>query len=608
MNKKIRVGVKAASILSGGVILVTGMNHYMISEVGKLGDKVGTIKLNHDSFEDNDYLNDIYSKLVSTISEHDTIKDRYKLKEISRDVWNYVPSLSTDDFCYTFFKGCTRINLLNDGKCYATCEYYDDGHYSISCSYNNEIENILNNIDKNNDQDFDYWFRYQDKFDSITYNFNTDGVLTDSQVSGSSRYNGKFVYSDDNINKYDFSIYLGGGYELFLTKGDNYIVHDISDSLNVDFFSKYNDIVDIFYDKNPKSSYIFNNSFYDVQYKFDKNYKFNSIEAVNDNGEYLKIDNSKNLDYKRVKMSSSDDTFYDHVYSDNNTIRIVSDLSLDGEKATYDSIYDKNGDLVSKKLNDKTIYSYKDGKEYYYDNDKVDYVVENKNNDTLTHYYEDGELVKSLSDNYSINYDKGQVCSVEVTGDKASLDVNGVSYNLGKDDSLSFENGLLKRKKISNETWNYYPDGSVSSYINDSDKLYLCYDEAGNITGCSLNYLNDYYKEAFNPSKNFDYLMSNIDTEHQLDYDFSNDFKVYFKGNYSIVSGNGIEFSFNGDKLYNMFYQSYDKDSKFSYYNVSIFDDYDNEIIYYDGTYSDGTKFKYSTQDGILHENVSKTK
>ena len=176
--KKINVS-KVCAVLSGGVLLVTGIQNMRYSDVRKLSSRVNNIKLKHCDFGNfHPNLNNAYSKLV--YYTRDVYLDKeYFNDEIDYRVCNFIPSLSNDLVSYTFYDDYILIKLFNDDKTlYSECHYNNDGSYSISCE--KDFSSNTNNY--------------------ITYNFSMDGILTDSYVDDY-----KFDYIDGNIGNYNLS-------------------------------------------------------------------------------------------------------------------------------------------------------------------------------------------------------------------------------------------------------------------------------------------------------------------------------------------------------------------------------------------------------------------
>lgn len=176
--KKINVS-KVCAVLSGGVLLVVGIQNIRYSEVKKLSDKVNGIRLEHDDFGNfHPNLNSAYSKLVYYTRDVSLDKEYFN-DEIDYKVCNFIPSLSNDLVSYTFYDDYILIKLFNDDKTlYSECHYNNNGSYSIMCE--KDFTSNTNNY--------------------ITYNFSSDGVLLDSYVD-----NYKFEYIDGNIGDYNIS-------------------------------------------------------------------------------------------------------------------------------------------------------------------------------------------------------------------------------------------------------------------------------------------------------------------------------------------------------------------------------------------------------------------
>lgn len=177
--KKINVS-KVCAVLSGGVLLVVGGQNIRFYEVKELSKKIGNLKYN-DGFGDNyPVLNNVYSELVSNVSDASSIGVKYYNDEIGYKVRSYIPSLESDSVSYTFYDDYIEIDLLNNNQIYSKCFYNNDGSYSISCKCDNN--DLLD-----------------DRMYTLNYNFSSDGVLT-SYIS----YDGFFENKDDDSNNYSF--------------------------------------------------------------------------------------------------------------------------------------------------------------------------------------------------------------------------------------------------------------------------------------------------------------------------------------------------------------------------------------------------------------------
>ena len=175
MGNKICVYEKTILILSSGIVLVMGVQHIRASEVKKLSHRLSNINFEYD-FDDAP-LNNVYSEFTSQI-DASSIYEKYITNEFDYSVHNYIPTLSNDFISYTFYDDYIKIDLLNDDEVYSRCFYNNDDSYSI-------MFNCESNFD--------------DKLYTLTYNFSSDGVLTDYAV-----YDGFFENSNDDINNYTF--------------------------------------------------------------------------------------------------------------------------------------------------------------------------------------------------------------------------------------------------------------------------------------------------------------------------------------------------------------------------------------------------------------------
>jgi len=189
--KKINVS-KVCAVLSGGVLLVTGIQNMRYSDVRKLSDKVNGIRLEHDDFGNfHPNLNSAYSKLVYYTRDVSLDKEYFN-DEIDYKVRNFIPSLSNDLVSYTFYDDYILIKLFNDDNTlYSECHYNNDGSYHIKCEkdFNANTDNY------------------------ITYNFSNDGILVDSYVDDY-----KFEYIDGNIGDYNISKKNSFRKELYINK------------------------------------------------------------------------------------------------------------------------------------------------------------------------------------------------------------------------------------------------------------------------------------------------------------------------------------------------------------------------------------------------------
>ena len=607
MSKRFNNLKKVLSIVSGGFVLVGGFNHIRLSRIDKLIDKLNTVQIHSLDVKDHPVLNEAYSNIVSCIDNISSIKDGVDSKVFRFDNY-YVPSFSNDSVGYIIYDNSICIRVKSPDNKYANLYSYIykfDGSYSIRCAYEDDIEKLLESIDEINDIDFDYWFRYENKFNSITYNFSQDGVLTDSVVSGNMR-SATFKYIDGDINSYSFYIPSFYGDNAFIEKNNDVIIHD-HNSLNYSFFSKYNDI--IYNLKDTDFNYIFNMGTSNIQYKFDSNYKFNGLDAQNDNGEYFKVDGSMNLELKKAYGDN-----FNYAYSDNKSLRLLTNRNEYDENVVYDDKYDING-LVSEKRNNVLIYKHDENKDYYYNRDgEIERIEENVDGTLVTHNYYNGVIRSSKCDKYTIDYLDGIVYSVNVFKDNCDITINDVLYKLNSSDSLSFENGVLSSKKIGNEKWNYYDGIHVSSYYNSYNNIRIHYDINGNIDGCSYNYLSDENKKLFDVQNSFNYLMENIDSNYRFDFPFSNsDFYVDFSNKNSVkLSYSNMSFSYNNGKLSYFSYDSSDNKIPYKSYSVHVFDsDFYNlpkDVIQYSICDFNDNQFSYSTSDKVMHiSNNSKT-
>ena len=347
----------------------------------------------------------------------------------------------------------------------------------------------------------------------------------------------------------------------------------------------------------------------DIQYKFDINYKFNGLDAQNDNGEYFKVDGSMNLELKKAYGDN-----FNYAYSDNKSLRLLTNRNEYDENVVYDDKYDING-LVSEKRNNILIYNHDKNKDYYYNRDgEIERIEENVDGTIVTHNYYNGVIRSSECDKYTIDYLNGIVYSVNVFKDNCEITINDVLYKLNSSDSLSFENGVLSSKVIGNEKWNYYDGVHVSSYYNSYSDVCIHYDINGNIDGCSYNYLSDENKKLFDVENSFNYLMKNIDSNYRFDFPFSNsDFYVDFSNKNSVkLSYSNMSFSYNNGKLSYFYYDNNDNKMPYKSYSVYIIDsDFHHlpkDVIQYSICDFDDNQFNYSTSDGIMHiSNDNKT-
>ena len=601
--KKVNNLKKVMAILSSGYVLVGGAYQVKMNNIDRSIDRLDDIKVH--SFEiDSEHpnLENAYTHFVSSIEQIPSIKERVKVGDLEYHS-STSSSFSNDSIDYIISDDSIRIKIKDSKNKYSSLFYYvynNDGSYSISCEYDKDVEKLLDRIKNSNNGKFDFNYLDRYHFYSIIYNFSKDGVLTDSIVSESSRRNAKFEYINGDINKYKFYV----NKKLFIDNSENdIIVYDNDSSFNKDDFGKYNDII-------PKIDYRFDFSIHNIEYYFDENYKFNGLFAENSYGEYLKIDNSYSLEYKNLDHHDMDNnTYYNYIYSDNKSLEIKKEKLQDDKKIICDEQYDTNGNLISSKKGDITIFK-KDGNKdiYYTDEGIVEHIDEKKDDTIITHTYSDGVIHKSECEDYVILYQDGVVKSVDASKDGCEISVNGSVYKLNRSDSLSFENGVLKSKKLGTEEWHYYDGINVSSYYNSYSNVRINYDDKGNIDGCSYNYLNEKYKKIYDVESAFDYFMSNIDDKHKIDIQFSNDdFYVNFSNNNVVtLSYSDIRFTFINDRLYNFEYYGSDKKTPFEWYDIHVFDgnvhNLPQDVIQYKGKTFDDKEFSYSTLDGILHE------
>ncbi len=179
MGNKIFNGKRIVLIFSSGVILGAGVNKYREFEVKKLCDRLYYIDLNRVSFGVKyPILNSVYSELVFNTRNVNSIYNEYIMGDFNYKVRNYIPSLSSDFVSYTFYDDYILIKLYDNGNIYGDCCYHDDGSYSISCICDYDIDSLDSN-------------------EYITYNFSSDGILTDSSIGDY-----KFEYIGGNINDY----------------------------------------------------------------------------------------------------------------------------------------------------------------------------------------------------------------------------------------------------------------------------------------------------------------------------------------------------------------------------------------------------------------------
>ena len=128
-------------------------------------------------------------------------------------------------------------------------------------------------------------------------------------------------------------------------------------------FNKYNSII-------PKIDYNFHSYFNTSQYSFDKCGTFKGLNAENSYGEHLKIDNSYNLEFKEIDHHDMDNNiYYNYIFSDNKSLEIKKEKLLDDKKIIYDEQYDINGNLISSKKGDITIFKKDGNKDIYYTDD-----------------------------------------------------------------------------------------------------------------------------------------------------------------------------------------------------------------------------------------------
>lgn len=177
--KKINVS-KVCAVLSGGVLLVVGIQNIRYSEVKKLSKKIGNLKFN-DGFSGQPVLDGIHSELVYQINDAPNICRKFVNDEYNYKVRSYIPTLSSDFVIYTFYDDYIEIDLLNENQIYSKCFYNNDGSYSISCKCDNN--DLLD-----------------DRMYTINYNFSSDGVLS-SYIS----YDGFFENTNDDSNSYSFT-------------------------------------------------------------------------------------------------------------------------------------------------------------------------------------------------------------------------------------------------------------------------------------------------------------------------------------------------------------------------------------------------------------------
>ena len=186
MGSKIRIYEKTIYILSSGIVLIMSVQHIRSSEVKKLSQKLSNLKLEYNDFDsEHSILSDAYSELVSQIEDSPSIYNKYIINEFDYRVRSYIPTLSNDVVSYTFYDDYIKIDLLNNNEVYSSCYYNNDDSYSIVCNCRNE------------------GYRSDDRLYTITYNFSSDGVLTNSII-----YDGFFetqsTYVNDDTNNYKF--------------------------------------------------------------------------------------------------------------------------------------------------------------------------------------------------------------------------------------------------------------------------------------------------------------------------------------------------------------------------------------------------------------------
>ena len=186
MDSKIRIYEKTIYILSSGIVLIMSVQHIRSSEVKKLSQKLSNLKLEYNDFDsEHSILSDAYSELVSQLEDSPSIYDKYIINEFDYRVRSYIPTLSNDLVSYTFYDDYIKIDLLNNNEVYSSCYYNNDGSYYIVCSCRNES------------------YRSDDRLYTVTYNFSSDGVLTNYII-----YDGFFeiqsTYANDDTNNYKF--------------------------------------------------------------------------------------------------------------------------------------------------------------------------------------------------------------------------------------------------------------------------------------------------------------------------------------------------------------------------------------------------------------------
>lgn len=591
-NKSIKRMSRLFTILSGGYILINGINVSKEVRLNEFVDSFDDIKIY--SFEIDDehpILKESYDLLNSAISQIPSMRDKITSGEL-----NYCYDLASNNWVsYRKYNSCEIIRISNvpSDKNYINpfCEYvrHSDGSYSITCDYEEDLRKVLSNIIQNDERFDNGMFDWHDASE-ISYHFSKDGVLLNSVLSS-----GMFEYVDGDMSKYNFySTSPSRDKVLYMDKtGEDIVIYDNIVSLyktsDLDGFNPIISKVSF-----PSLNDTFLNSFYYNEVTFDSNYKFKNLvykHYSDDDSNILKIDNSNNI-----------------LYRDNNKKIVADGVSLSLTSSYFDDKYcdqyeyDNDGKLVSHVNHGHTLFERNGDKGIYYTDDGIiDHVEEENNGMIITSSYIDGVIDESKCDEYVIEYDDGIISSIEALKDDVCITIDDKDYSLNKSDCLTFEDGILDGRKIGDEIWYYYDDGSVSRYKNLLNNGFKGYDRDGNLISCSYCYLNDDLKDKFNPNNLFSDYMNECPQEFNFDIEFDpNEFNYYFSNskdfslsnNDSSVKFDSYSFEINiydGSKYKSVPFKS------FRYYKNSFNDD--SDIKWYQGTFENDISFAYQTNN-----------